>query len=73
MSYTPTDEERAASLYCIRNCIRISPKGVYKKKEWHIDVSLDGQTWHTSPDTYTEDELWKKYYDVCNYYYQKRT
>ena len=73
MSYVPTEEERAASLYCIRNEIRISPKGIFKKKEWAIEVSLDqAVTWHTSPETYTEDELWQKYYSVCMYYYKKR-
>lgn len=72
MSYNPTKEEEQASLYCIRKGIRVSPKGVFKQKVWHIDVSLDGTTWHTSPDTYTEEELWPKYYSVCMYYYNKR-
>ena len=72
MSYNPTKEEQEASLYCIRNCIRIAPKGIFRQKRWHIDVSMDGINWHTSPESYEEKDLWKKYYEVCTYYWNKR-
>ena len=71
-NYVATPEEIKAYVYCVRNGIRVSPKGTVSKTKWHIDVSLDGVTWHTSPQTYTEEELWPKYYSVCTYYYNKR-
>ena len=71
--YNPSNEERLWYKYCMDNDIRISPKGTSSGNRWHIDVSLDGIKWHTSPDTYDIEELWVKYYQVCKYYYNKKT
>lgn len=73
IGYIPTEEERKAQLWCIRNDVRVSPKGIFKDEDhWRLEVSLDGTTWHKSPEKYTQEDLWPKYYSVCTYYYNKR-
>ena len=69
--YVPSEEERAAYMYCMRNNIRISPGGTKDPNEWTIDISLDGKTWNKSPKSYGREEVWKKYYEICAYYKRK--
>ena len=70
-SYVPSQEERKWHLYCVRNDIRVSPGGA-NYDNWHIDVCLDGKTWHRSPKTFGKDEIWENCYKICRYYYDKQ-
>ena len=71
--YVPTEEEREAYAYCVRQDIRISPSAIpYKKGEWNIEISLDGKRWTKAPYVFDKDTLWTAYYTYCKYYYGKR-
>jgi hypothetical protein len=68
-SYSPTDEEYEARLWCIRNKIYISPfaKG---PAEWYIDITLNGKI-NRSPHVYIKDMIWENIYKFYKYYYDK--
>ena len=68
--YTPSEQETEAYIYCVRNNIRISPKGI-DGDNWHIEVYAGGK-WNQSKEQYGREEIWKEYYKCCLYYYDKR-
>ena len=68
--YIPTEHEKQAYLYCVRNNIRISPGGG-SEVDWHIDIYAGGK-WNRSKEKYNRDEIWSEYYRCCLYYYDKR-
>ena len=65
-SYSPTDEEYEARLWCIRNKIYISPfaKG---PAEWYIDITLNGKI-NRSPSIYIKDMIWENIYKFYKYF-----
>ena len=68
-SYSSTDEEYEARLWCIRNKIYISP---FAKQPggWYIDIEINGKQ-HRSPHVYTKDIIWENIYKFYKYYYDK--
>ena len=71
--YVATDEEQLAYIHCVKNNIQVSPQGASGTlSHWKVAVCVDGTKWHVSPKTYGVKEIWKKYYEVCTYYYDKR-
>ena len=71
-SYNYSEEEYEWYQYCVRNNIRVSPKGINGDADhWKIDVSTDGTVWHTSPKKYNREEIWQAYFKVCQFYYNK--
>jgi hypothetical protein len=76
-SYLATPEENAAYKYCVKNNIRISPKGIQNDPDhWYIDIRMGpykrGEQSNVSPEAYDRKEIWNKYYEYCKYYYDKR-
>jgi len=64
--------------YCVKNEIRISPIGIHKDpNNWHIEVRLGpykkGEQGYVSPNVYDRESIWKEYYLMCKYYYDKHT
>ena len=71
-NYTPDNEEQANYLWCVRNNIRVSPGGVKGQPGcWTIDISTDGKTWKSSPESYEKDTIWPKYYEICKWFVDK--
>jgi hypothetical protein len=76
-SYNPTVKEIEYRNYCIRNNIRISPKGIYQDpNNWHIEVRLGpyakGEKGYVSPNVYDRKQIWPEYFLMCKYYYDKK-
>ena len=76
--YIPTQEENEAYLYCVRNNIRISPIGIHGViGKWKIGINIGpykkGEKISLSPHIYDKDTIWPTYYQMCKYYYDKRT
>ena len=76
--YLASEEELTWRDYCVRNDIRISPMGIYKDpNNWHIEVRLGpytkGEKGYVSPNVYDRKNIWKEYYLMCKYYYDKHT
>ena len=69
--YVPSDEETEAYIYCVRNNIRISPKGD-DGEHWYIEV-FAGNKWNKSKHKYDREQIWPEYYRCCLYYYDKRS
>ena len=69
--YAPNETEQKAQRYCYDNAISVSPGGTGASGVYTIDVNPNGECWYKSPETYTGDEIMKKYYNVCTYYYEK--
>ena len=52
--------------------------GIYKDPDnWHIEVRLGpytkGEKGYVSPNVYDRKNIWKEYYLMCKYYYDKHT
>lgn len=76
--YLASEDELKWRDYCIKNDIRISPMGIYKDpNNWHIEVRLGpytkGEKGYVSPNVYDRKSIWKEYYLMCKYYYDKHT
>ena len=69
--YLPSEDERNAYLYCIRNDIRIAPGRVANKNQWTVDIYTP-KGWRKSPNSFGPVEIWEVYYNYCKYYYDKR-
>lgn len=73
--YVPSDEERSWYEFCVNNNIIISPVAAEQgtnPKEWRIGISInDHKKVNKTPTIYTEDNIWKEYYLMCKYYYDK--
>ncbi len=76
--YLPSKEENDAYMYCVRNNIRISPLGINGEfGKWKIGINvgpyIKGEKINLAPSIYDEDTIWPSYYEMCKYYYDKRT
>ena len=72
-SYIPSKEETEAYIYCVRNNIRISPRGITRDpNHWHIEVCVSEGKWYRDASKYSREEIWGRYYEYCLYYYNKR-
>jgi hypothetical protein len=74
--YMPTKEERAWHKYCLDNNIIISPLAAEKGlncKKWKIAIAFypNYKKINLTPTVYTEDNIWREYYLMCKYYYDK--
>ena len=75
-SYLQSKEEQEAYVYCVKNNIRISPKGIQNDPDhWKIEIILGpyqrGEKANVSPSTYCRKTIWPEYYKMCKYYYDK--
>lgn len=75
-NYTPSKEDMEASIFCIRNNIRISPMGIYGEKDkWKISINIGpykkGEKQNISPHIYDKHTIWPEYYRMCKYYFIK--
>lgn len=68
-SYTRTNEENEAYIWCIKNKILISPLAK-SSTEWYIEIILNGKA-SKSPLTYKKVEIWKQLFSFYLYYYKK--
>ena len=76
--YIPTQKENEAYIYCVRNNIRISPIGIQGViGKWKIGINVGpykkGEKINLAPHIYDKDTIWPSYYEMCKYYYDKRT
>tara|TARA_R110002153_G_scaffold158108_4_gene310164 strand:+ start:2802 stop:3068 length:267 start_codon:yes stop_codon:yes gene_type:complete len=76
--YTPTQEQTKAANYCIRNSIRISPLGINGENgKWKLGINIGlykkGEKTNIAPHVYDKHTIWPSYYEMCKYYYDKRT
>lgn len=76
--YLPSKEENEAYIYCVRNNIRISPLGINGQPgKWKIGVNVGpyakGEKINIAPHIYDKDTIATSYYEMCKYYYDKRT
>jgi hypothetical protein len=76
-SYLATPEEEAAYKYCVRNNIRISPKGIQNDPDhWKIEIRMGpykrGERANEAPSIYCRKTVWPEFYRMCKYYYDKR-
>jgi hypothetical protein len=76
--YLPSKEENDAYIYCVRNNIRISPIGINGELgKWKIGINVGpyvrGEKISIAPHIYDKDTIWPSYYEMCKYYYDKRT
>jgi hypothetical protein len=55
--------------WCIRNNIFIAPKAK-SSNEWYVDITNKGVT-NTTPITYGKNEIWKKMFEYCRFYFNK--
>ena len=77
--FTPNEEQRKWSRYCINNNIRIIPaptqRGMYPE-EWRIAINIGpyekGEKTYLSPNVYTADNIWQELYNMKKYYYDKK-
>ena len=70
--YIPSDYERKAYLYGIRNDIRISPKPVsHNATEWYVEI-FSGGKWSHSKEKFGPVDVWKQVYAYYKYYYDKK-
>ena len=70
--YVPSDYEREAYIYGIRNDIRIAPKPVsHNATEWYVEI-FSGGKWNHSKDKFGPVDVWKQVYDYYIYYYERR-
>lgn len=69
--YLPTNLERSASYWCLKNGIGVSPISAgYGKSRWYVEVTINNKS-KKSPETYGKVEIWKKTYEFRLYYYNK--
>ena len=76
--YLPTQEENKAYIYCVRNNIRISPIGMQGEiGKWRIGINVGpyvkGEKTNIAPHIYDKHTICPSYYEMCKYYYDKRT
>ena len=76
--YNPTQDEISANYYCISNNIRISPLGIQGViGKWKIGINIGpykkGEKINIAPHIYDKNTIWPSYYEMCKYYYDKRT
>jgi hypothetical protein len=69
-TYTATEHEMKAYIWCIRNKIYIAPKAI-NEVNWSIVITNNGRI-HTDPNHYGKDLIWKKLYEYYKYYYEKQ-
>tara|TARA_R100001460_G_scaffold74211_1_gene115262 strand:+ start:146 stop:394 length:249 start_codon:yes stop_codon:yes gene_type:complete len=67
--YVPTQTEREAYIWCIRNKIFISPVAI-REARWTIEIS-SGKSKSLDPNDYSKVNIWKKVYQYYKYYYSK--
>ena len=56
--------------WCIRNKIAIAPKAMSNTK-WYVTITNQGRT-NESPEAYEKTVIWKKIFEYCRYYFDKR-
>ena len=70
-NYTPSDDERKAYMYCVRNNIRISPAAIPGDNDhWHIEI-FSNNKWNASPQKFDKTEVWGVCYNYCKHYYEQ--
>ena len=72
--YVPSDKEREAYVWGIRNGYRIAPRAVSNNsdnKEWYVEIHSGGR-FHHSGDKFGPVEVWEQVYKYYQYYYDKR-
>jgi hypothetical protein len=75
--HNPSEEDMKASVWCIKNDIRISPMGINgEQNKWRICINVGpyvkGEKQNISPHIYDKDTIWIEYFNFCKYYYNKR-
>ncbi len=73
--YAISEEEQEWYEYCLNHDIRISPMGIKDRiGEWHIGVSdpTNYKKVYKSKFIYKADTIWKSFFEMCKYYYDKR-
>ena len=74
-SYTPTNEETKASIWCIKNDICITPRAIkYGDRIWVIDIEKGKYPYRKllgTSDPYGPNTIWEKVSEYQLYYYKK--
>ena len=74
-SYTPTNEETQASIWCIQNDICITPRAIkYGERIWVIDIEKGKYPYRKllgTSDPYGPNTIWEKVSEYQLYYYKK--
>ena len=74
-SYTPTNEETKASIWCIKNDICITPRAIkYGERIWVIDIEKGKYPYRKllgTSDPYGPNTIWEKVSEYQLYYYKK--
>ena len=50
--------------------VSISPDWKDDMSRWQIDIHINSKT-HTDPNRYSDDDVYNKFMDYYNYYYNK--
>ncbi len=70
-NYMPSDDERQAYAYCVRNNIRISPAAIAGDSDnWYIEIHAGGR-WNKAPRSFDKTEVWPEYYNFGKHYYEQ--
>ena len=74
-SYTPTNEETQASIWCIQNDICITPRAIkYGERIWVIDIEkgkYPNRKRLGTSDSFGPNTIWEKVSEYQLYYYKK--
>lgn len=74
-SYTRTDEEDKAMIWCIQNNICIAPRQIkWGEALWVIDIETGiypNRKLIGTSEPFGPVEIWKKVAEYCKYYYDK--
>ncbi len=71
--YMPSKEENTWYEWGMNNDIKISPKPTSQgpnPKEWCLEVFNSGK-WYRSPNAFGKAEIWKEFYLMYKFYYDK--
>jgi hypothetical protein len=68
-NYIPSDTEREAGRWAIKNGIKIAPSAA-STTEWYLIIDVNGKV-AKSPVTYKKMEIWQQLYKFYLYYYNK--
>ena len=71
-SYSRSELENNAYIWCINNNIKIAPFAVANSspRKWWIDVNTQGKI-KRSPYQYDESQIWHKLFELYVFYYKK--
>jgi len=75
-SYTRTEDECDASIWCLKNDICITPRQAkWGTSSWYIDIETgkypNRKLIGTSPTSYGKNTIWEKVTEYQKYYYDK--